>query len=226
MHVIEFQREFEMRVGMDLEGKVDHFQWAERELADFADQPANWNWDDRLGLLAVAFGIESPIYVFFTLVIGVLLASMLSGLGGLGIATLVTLVSSGIVFLMGYFCEGGLAMKFSGVDVCRNALKQKATRFRCGIRNFVVWSPLVLLLACMVVVIKIAIDEVAAGQAMQGLQVSLDGSTNANVSNAILPPLIAMLPLSLLIFVGFFWALIKPARALPDLVAGTELVRK
>ena len=226
IHVIEFRNEFEARSRVAGPGEKEHFAWAARQLAEFADRPSNWNWDDRLGLLAVAFGSEFPIYAASVFMVGFLMISLsVPSPLQLGVVTFAAVAA--LAFAMGFVLNGGLAMKLSGIQVCRRRTNLTASRFRCGIRNLVAWILFIDLLVSLLVVIQISLFSVEAGDAVVdalGKSIVISGNSVGAAKSVFL--LLGTLPALFLIFFGVVWALISPPRGLPDLVAGTKLIRK
>ena len=226
IHVLEFQKEWESRMRAESMG-IEPFHWAERELADFADRPSTWRWDDRLGLLSVSFGVELPIYVFTVMATGYLMIIGFS-LPAWLIGTITMVLGLTAATLNGFFFEGGVAMKISQVQVCRRRIYEAASRVRCGLRNLFVWAPYVMFFTCIVLVMKIvfASEQPNAPEVVDGLTVSAMGVASDQVSMDIIPVLFGLLISSCTLAVGFIWALCWPARAIPDLIVGTELIRK
>ena len=221
MHVIAFQRQFAARTNDGLKTRTDNLKWADLQLAEFADRPSHWEWDDRLGLLAVSFGSELPIYTATVFAGGLLLIGLLE-LSPLQMGPALLCLGSAIAFLSGYLFDGSLAMRFSGIQVCRKGVRYAASKLRCGFRNVVVWLPFIAIFAALVILIQL--EFMKQSERTDGLNIHIVAGDSALMQSVFL--LLGLIPCGLLIAVGIVWALLRPSRAIPDLVAGTELIRK
>ncbi len=222
MHVIAFQRQFVARTHDGLKTRADNLNWANLQLAEFEDRPSHWQWDDRLGLLAVSFGSELPIYATTVFVGGFLLIGLLAGSPQqMGPALLC--LGSAVAFLSGYLFDGGLAMRFSGIQVCRKGVRYAASKLRCGIRSVFVWLPFVAFVVALVLLIQL--EFMKQGERTDGLNIHLSTAGNGTSMQSVYV-LLCLIPCGLLIVIGIVWALLRPSRAIPDLLAGTELIRK
>ena len=192
-------------------------EWAGDQLAEMGEKPSTWNWDDRVGMFAVTIGLELSIISAFIFVSGFLgvalrlpawLSAVFGTVGGLGLAG-----------ALSYLLTGGLAVRASGVAVCRNKDFRPASRFRCAIRGTVAWLPWTLMMASFVYLF-------AVGAASEQIEI-VNNSARIDADNSVIP---YALLLALLMFVvacfGTVWAVFNPARNGQDVVAGTRLLRK
>ncbi len=226
MHVIEFRRELEQRTSEGTTEQSDHLAWAARQLAEFADRPSNWKWDDRLGLLAVAFGSELPIYIASVFLVG-FLVTRFSEPSPLWFGTGVAAAVAALAFGLGFIFNGGPAIRLSGIQVCRPKSQVPASKIRGGMRNLIVWLPFISLFVMLLVLMQVSIMNIEPGDSVvvQNNNVSISRSGPAEVG-LLVTLLLCSLPVILLILIGVIWTLIRPSRGLPDLVVGTELIRK
>ena len=190
------------------EPSLKTLDWANHQLSDFMDRPATWRWDDRLGLMAVAFGLDTPAYAIIAL-LAALLGYSLFGSSALGLGLTVLGLSCTLAFALGFFFKGSPSMRVSQVTVNRAKTNFSASRFRCGIRNLVTWAPLVILIAlgCCI------------------LQLQLTAGNDAEPAALMTRLLLAMIPVVLWLLFSLMLSLILPARGIADLIAGTSLVR-
>jgi uncharacterized RDD family membrane protein YckC len=221
MHVIDFQRQFAARMQDGSKPRQDNLKWANLQLADFADRPSHWEWDDRLGLLAVSFGSELPIYTATVFASGLLLIGILEQ-SPMQMGPALLCLGSAVAFLSGYLFDGGLAMRFSGIQVCRKGVRYAASKLRCGIRSVVVWLPFIAIFVSLVIVIQL--EFMKQSQRTDGLNIHIGAGDSTSMQSVFL--LLGLIPLGLLIAFGIIWALLRPSRAIPDLLVGTELIRK
>ncbi len=182
---------------------------AESRLVQFADRPANWNWDDRLGVFAVTFGIESGILSTLIYLLGLIGLT----LGFEALAILILLIGLGCLgtFLIGYCFNGGIAFRVSDVIILRQQDLCVATKLRCAWRNLIVWLPWVLIIAIF----------------FFNLHHKIDPDSLRNLSSAVhVILLILTLPLWLIVITSLAIAMFYPARNVPDYLAGTRLSRQ
>lgn len=213
MHVREFSDELQNRSQHHDENQDGHLCWAQQQLSNFADRPSQWKWDDRLGQLAISFGSEFPVYGALVFAIGLLFTSVLSK-SPLQMALLVATLTSAVAFLTGYLLSGGPTIRLSGVQVCRKGGVEVASKFRSGLRSFISWLPFITFFVGLLSIIQIQLIE-------------RKNLNDSNMSDEALPiVLFVVLPACFLIGIGVIWALVRPARGLQDLLAGTEMVRK
>ena len=218
MHAIEFRREFEQRLS-EPDSKSELFSWTGRTLAEFADRAGNWKWDDRLGLLTVSFGSELPIYMAGLVALGLLAISMTKFIAPGLLGFLLFAIGSLVAFATGYFFDGGLAMKLSGIQVCRRGIKRACSKLRCGMRNLVVWTPFIAMATLLIVVVNSSIVEAGIDIEATPANTTVEDSTAAFW-------FLLTIPIGFLVMACTVYALIRPARSVPDLLVGTELIRK
>ena len=183
---------------------------AESRLSQFADRPSNWNWDDRLGVLAISAGFEMGVMTTLVYLAGIACLafnpySPLALITSLGIGSLAA-------FIFGYCFDGGLAFRLSNVAVLRQTDLRAASKLRCALRNAMAWLPLVLMAATGFFMLHYSMQtfpERAGGEyAVQMLLLFLS------------------VPTGLFIAANIIIALFYPVRNIPDYLAGTRLSRQ
>ncbi|MEM7455484.1 MAG: protein kinase [Planctomycetota bacterium] len=191
---------------------ADVLGWAGRHLAQLADRPSSWSWDDRLGLLSIALGIELPLFMFFVSLSGFLLRSRFTE-SPITLALTVLFSGLAIAFAGGWIVKGSIATRFSDVMLRNRRGLKPASGFQCGLRAVVTWLPFLLIMVSMF-----------CSMQMQDSQMT---ETVGGIPGPLLAAfmMMAILPLMLLIAFGALWALLNPSRGLPDLISFTRIVR-
>ena len=167
--------------------------------------------------MAISAGFEYGLISTPVFLTGLLCVAMNTNATVLNIATFG--VGSAVTLLLGYFGSGGLAFRFSDVAVLRQKDFQPASRWRCAIRNWAAWTPLVVLNCLIFYLLFYSMQRDAPN-----VQITSSG-VNATEPFLILL-MLAIGPLLLMVMANVFVALISPARGAPDFVVGTRLARK
>ena len=183
---------------------------AESRLSQFADRPSNWNWDDRLGVLAISAGLEMGVMTTLVYLAGIACLafnpySPLALITSLGIGSLAA-------FIFGYCFDGGLAFRLSNVAVLRQTDLRAASKLRCALRNAMAWLPLVLMAATGFFMLHYS---------MQTLPDRWGGESLVQMLLLVLS-----VPAGLFIAANIIIALFYPVRNIPDYLAGTRLSRQ
>lgn len=208
-HVLTFRRELET-----LRGNQNVLDQIGERLGELADIPSAWRWDDRLGALAITFGIEFST-AMSAYVICLLVAAFLLNMSLLPISVFVFVLASLVATGLGGILSGGPAFRLSGVLVRKNKTLEPASRFRCAFRNWVAWLPMIMGGVCVAVITQ------------QAALLSQENSElEQNIPIVIVAALIGLLLIFMTIIVGAVYSIIRPSRGLPDVVAGTRLIRK
>ncbi|MCH2181043.1 MAG: protein kinase [Mariniblastus sp.] len=185
---------------------------AEARLSEAADRPANWNWDDRLGVLAVTAGIEMSAIMLLINLVGLscfmisshwLIPSVVSMLAGV-LAT----------YVFGYCFDGGIALRLSEVAVLRQKTMRSASKWRCAARNTIACLPIVVLGASSLFMTSFA-----------------NFSSEPNLERGLVQGVMLLWMLvaglaSSLMGLNVIISLLHPARNITDCLTGTRLSRQ
>jgi uncharacterized RDD family membrane protein YckC len=209
-HVLTFRRELDV-----LKTEPDTLRQIGQRLGELADKPSAWRWDDRLGVLAVSSGIEFSTGIS-VLVIAALIGAFVFEMAWLPIALLTSCGASLAALILGAVFGGGPVFRISGVLVRKNKTLEPASPFRCAVRNWFAWLPLIAMGTCLAVVIQ--------------QQLLLESQTQSNAmiddKTVIIVCMLAFLPLMLVVMFGAIYSLLRPFRGLADVISGTRLIRK
>ena len=209
-HVLTFRRELEI-----LRSEKDALKKVGDRLGELSDKPSAWRWDDRLGALAVTMGLEYSM----ALSLMVILALVFSNLMQLSLlAATVAMFATGSVaaILLGACFGGGPVFRISGVLLRRNKTLEPGSAVRCGFRNWIAWLPVILTAVIVVIAIHKQLER-------ETIQVALEGNDYSAIEIAAFS---LSMPVMLITLIGCAYAVFRPARGLPDLIAGTRLIRK
>ncbi|MDG1874716.1 MAG: protein kinase [Mariniblastus sp.] len=210
-HVLTFRRELEiLRTEPDSIRKIAH------RLGELSDKPSAWRWDDRLGSLAITMGIECSMVISLATILDLAFTYFLNFDWVLSAGLM---LGGGSVFavLMGAVFGGGPVFRVSGVLLRKNKTLEPASALRCGLRNWVAWMPLIWMSVCVAVIADQYRDLMASSSS------SLD---QLPISTLMVVAMVALLPMLLVSLLGVVYAILRPARGLADLIAGTRLIRK
>ena len=183
--------------------------YLETELSESADRPANWNWDDRLGVLAVAGGIEVASIFLLVNVVG--MACFTIAFHWLSLLVVPMLIGGLATFMFGYCFNGGLALRLSEVAVLRQKDLQPASKWRCGARNALACLPFVLFASWGAMIITSMSTFEIEPRIKVGLML---------LGNLLILLLCGCIGLNIII------SLLNPARNMIDYLAGTRLSRQ
>ncbi len=187
---------------------------AVERLTEFANRPASFRWDDRLGVMAISLGLELSLITSLVYLIGLVGFVLEVPANSLAIASVVlTMLIAGLI---GALTRGGIAFRMSDVCVLGHRSRRPVPRWRCGLRYVVAWFPVIVFNAFFFYLLKYALT----GQE-DGGEADLD---NATLFGLIL--LISLVPLAMVMVGNIAIGLLSPARSLPDWIVGTRLARK
>ena len=186
--------------------------WANEELRRMLERPSTLGWDDRLGVLAVSFCTEMPIYSTFTLALSVLVF-ILTAFGGSWTSPIVTvtILCLAVPLLLGYALHGGPVFHLTGIQV-RQAGGRRASRLRCGCRALAAWLP--------TIVGHLALGSMLAGLSQSGGAESMDPMESLRTASL----LFVWMGGSLAQGVGALYAVVRPRRGIQDWITATRLV--
>lgn len=183
-------------------------------LTEFANRPASFRWDDRLGVMAISLGLELSLITSVVYLIGLVGYVLDVPANTLAIASIVlTMLIAGVI---GAVTRGGIAFRMSEVCVLGNRSRRPVSRWRCGLRYVVAWFPIIVFNSFFFYLLKYA---------MTG-QGGRDAADLDNATLFLLVLLISMVPLGMVMVGNIAIALLSPARSLPDWIVGTRLARK
>ena len=203
---IDLAEEFRRR-GASLEA----IQWFGQRVRTLETQPLRISWDDRLGVLAVSFNVESSAY--YMIVSALAIAMCLVDAPILATAALLTVFAMTLPCGLGWFFSGGPVFAFTGIQLRSVRDGSVAPRWRSAWRNFVAWAP------------------ATVGYALLGL---VSAHQTLNTLGAAIPPeqltmavygvctLFGLLGL-LVQFSGALLSIARPERALQDVLSGVYL---
>ncbi len=213
-HVLTFRRELDV-----LKMEPDPLRMVGKRLGELADQLSAWRWDDRLGVLAISTGTEFATALSLASTLSLTLAYVFE-MGVEPMAGLMFGFGSLAAIVLGAVFAGGPIFQLTGVLVRRNKTLEPASRLRCAFRNWITWLPLILVMTCVAVVLETVISP----ELLANPQFELDVS---GIDNPLMYGcLFACFPLLMLTLLGAIYSIIIPSRGLPDVIAGTRLIRK
>ena len=207
-HVLTFRQELEV-----IGSEPAAFKKIADRLTELADLPSAWRWDDRTGVLAVTTGLEGSILV--SLLVSMVLLLALAEPSVWLAASTSFLVSSLVVLVLGSTTHGGPVFRVSGVLVRRNKTLAPASPIRCAVRSLVAWSPLVLGVSLLAMIMAIQIN-----QAHHQNEWAADGDWLTLIMSLLL------LPLSGVAALAGLYSILRPSRGIQDVICGTRLIRK
>lgn len=211
LHAITFRKELAAR-----KNEPEILGWAEDQLAEMAETPSSWNWDDRIGMFAVSIGLEVSLISAAVFVCG--FVASLFNLPTWTAGVLALAGGFGVVAAFAYLLHGGIAIRVSGVNVRRNKGLQRASRFRCVVRAIFGWSPWVAIVSSFAFMVLYEIDA-------EKTEI-VNSAATFETADAIAA---AGTAFSFLVFglmlLGIAWAVFNPARNVQDIAAGTRLLR-
>ncbi len=205
-HVLTFREELEW-----LGEQQQPLEKIEQRLAELAELPAAWRWDDRAGILAVTMGLEMSILMTLLGSMAMLLPLLLPSVI---VCSLLTFgLGSALVLLLGGLTRGGPVFRFSGVLVRRDQSLAPASALRCAVRNWVAWLPILIGLTSFAVMMAEVIRMAHLGVEEQ-------------MNLSVLVSLLLWLPLAAITVFGGIYSIARPSRGLQDWICGTRLIRK
>ncbi len=205
-HVVDFAKQCNER-----ERNQETLFWIRDELRESEKLPSQWRWDDRLGSISASMSTESTAIWLLAFSLALLLHYVFDfGSYVVGISAMLTMIST--TFYLGYRFQGGPVFKLCGVEI-RNRNFTRASKFKCGIRNVLAWSPSILMFSFIVVAIT--------GFVMK--QENLQSVENVWLMMIINLGILASM---VIVVIGFIHAVLSPNRSIPDLVLRTILARK
>jgi len=177
-------------------------------LRRLAERRHRLGWDDRLGVLAVSWGIESIVLFVPVVLLSWLLISIL-GVDPLPAALLLAAIALAIPAFAGYAFRGGPVFRLTGIEVRRRS-GVPAGRLRCAWRAGVAWA----FAALGYVSINIGVTSIP-----------LSGGEAADEDDAFALALYALAfsAFLLLHLLGAIYAVFRPRRGLQDILASTRL---
>ncbi len=186
--------------------------WAANQLADMAELPSTWKWDDRIGMLAISLGIEQS-FISAALFICGFVAVVLNF--STGMASAISVAGGFLVAAaFGFLFFGGPAIHLSGISVRRNRDLRPASRRRCCLRSVIAWAPWISFLSLFIYLLFHQINTDPSN-----LQNPLENSP------LFLMFLLMSLILGAIILFGVLVAVVYPPRSVPDFLADTRLMR-
>ena len=187
------------------------------DLNQFADRASTWNWDDRLGVLAITSGFELGLMSALICFSG--LACIALNFQFLAIFLTTATTGSLAAYLLGYYFRGGPAFQIADVAVLRSQTFQAASRTRSAIRNWLAWLPLILAGSVFFFWTLEMMEQTFADS--QGMQ--RDPSDSAPFAILLLA---SFAMLSFTTALNLLVDLLSPARGITDFLTGTRLARK
>lgn len=175
-------------------------------LRQLAERPYRLRWDDRLGSMAVAAGLEAAVLSPIPMAMGSVLTTY--GWSLTSTMVLAAMLGEAVCGLLGYLMQGGPAFWLSSIEV--RTPDGQASPGRCAWRNFVTWLPMMFLYATI---------GVTAGELIRtgGIPESPVLLMMSGVYQALFVAVAAL---------GALFALTQPRKGFQDLLAGTFLVRR
>jgi hypothetical protein len=187
---------------------------ATARLAELAHHQAALRWDDRLGVMAVSWGIETTVYMLASFV-GTFVAQEQAWMPPSARLALVAAVALGLPAAIGAASRGGPVFRLLGIEV-RRRRGGAASRLRCAWRNVCTWAPLSLGFTGIAAIAAAVPDRWDASQGA----VHVEGELALLFAGAA-----CGWGLGFLIFLtGGLLAVLFPARGPQDVLAGTRLV--
>jgi hypothetical protein len=171
------------------------------------DRRAQLTWDDRLGVMAVSFGLEMTVLSTISFVLSAFAIWLQLG-PLLLIACFIAFTTMMLAATASYFSQGGPAFAIAGISV--RAGRSRASKMRCLLRSCIAWTPAL-----------ISYSFIAVSSSTQVIQ----NSVMSPDSHFNLLFLVMVGGLLLLIhFLGAFISVLSPERGVQDWLAGTHLV--
>ena len=209
LHAMTFRNDL-----MAGKGEPEILDWAGDQLAEMAEKPSTWKWDDRIGMFAISTGLELSVITAAVFCCGFLAnifmfpiwpSCFLAVTGGLV-----------VVGLNGFLLNGGLAIRISGVSVCREKNLRVASRLRCTLRALFGWIPWIGLMTSFVYVVIVEAKTIADN----ANTVAID-ETQVSAGSFLIVAALAFVVTCM----GAIWAVFYPPRGVQDVITGTRLVR-
>ncbi len=204
-------------------GDLDVLRSAGQRLHDLAKVPFRLGWDGRLGMVAVALGVEMVLITSWCLAFG-WLSTVITGTHiGLAMA-LASVFGLVLPASLGFLCNGGVAFALSGFET-RTMKTRRASRIRSALRNIVAWLPLTIPQA----IFNVSIFLLAAVQMQTRGNLPSDNGPPDEMWPLIVGWIVVAAPIFGMLVIaatGFLYAMISPRRGLQDRIAGTYLVHK
>ena len=192
---LDLAKELETRADND-----DTLKWVVTELRHMGHRPGAMSWDERLGALAISFGLEATFVQTLSLVAAVVVRATTGKLWMLLVLALA------LPMIVGFLFRGGPVFRLAGVKV--RSKGEPAGPVRCAFRNFIAWAPLTTASALLMWIAAEIIHP--PGPQVTGMERGI---------------YFMVLVLGLGVFVvGAFFTVLSPKRGLHDFLTGTELV--
>jgi hypothetical protein len=136
------------------------------------------------------------------------------------VGLLMFVIGSVLAIVMGAALGGGPVFHITGVLVRRNRTLEPASPLRCAVRNWITWLPFILAIACLAVFLEFVIkpDMMTVEQP----RFEFSGLNDPWVIGALL----LALPTMMIMTLAPIYAILRPSRGIPDVLAGTRLIRK
>lgn len=213
-HVLTFRKEMEI-----VRTEPDSLRTLGQRLGELADQPSAWRWDDRLGVLAISAGVEYAAASSIGPTMGLIVAYCWDFSMPM-VGLLMFVIGSVLAIVMGAALGGGPVFHITGVLVRRNRTLEPASPLRCAVRNWITWLPFILAIACLAVFLEFVIkpDMMTVEQP----RFEFSGLNDPWVIGALL----LALPTMMIMTLAPIYAILRPSRGIPDVLAGTRLIRK
>ncbi|MFK7817570.1 MAG: RDD family protein, partial [Planctomycetaceae bacterium] len=175
-------------------------EWAIEQLSQLGHRPGRMTWDERLGAIAISFGIELTFVQTMSLVMAIVI-HMLQPQVLIAVAIAVALP-----LIVGFAFRGGPVFRLAGLEVRRHG--RPASAVRCAIRNLVAWVPITVGSALLMWFVG-EMFHAEGQQTSAGTRAAFFGITLVGMTIGLL---------------GAVAAVLMPRRGVQDIVAGTELV--
>ena len=209
-HVLTFRRELEV-----FRHEEDALKKVGDRLGELSDRPSSWRWDDRLGALAITIGVEYSMAGSLMIILSLVFPYLFDfSMATSGVAMFI--FASVVAFLMGACLGGGPVFRLSGVLLRRNKTLEPASSIRCGFRNWVAWSPVILTSVCIAILIHYQLQVDTSSGTLQTPELPM----------ILIFSLLLVLAANFFMLLGCVYSIFRPARGLPDLIARTKLIRK
>ena len=196
------------------------FAWAIEQLRTMIERPSRLRWDDRLGILAISWGIESTVYWGLATTLAFVLWTIPQLPLGICVST-TALSCLAVAAVLGFWFRGGPVFWLANIEV-RRSNNRSASQLQCAWRTLVAWTPVILgyaLMGMMMVTFSQAL--VYDGNAEWRLSADAD---RAEFGMQMAGFALSSLFLGIIHLVGAVYAIVRPRRGLQDLLAGTYLV--
>ena len=210
VHVLEFQKELK-----SCESDAESLKAVGERLGELANSPSAWNWDDRLGVLAVSTSLEAAIGANLCWMVATICDYYLALPTTALVISMIVLFGS-IAFTLGWFFQGGPAFRFTGVSLRKNKTLEPASKFRMAFRNLISWLPMILTGTLGSAVFSKSFNFVKTEQIM----------AQANVDYSVYMLLVPAFFIFMIALLGAIYSIARPSRGIQDLITGTRLIRK